>query len=1108
MKKQKKIFTIIIFSVFMLILFASQEVFASNIANSLSRMQYSEEFKEWLKLSDEEKEKVIMPRMYNVKSSTTEYKNPLFLTRMLGSSVNSRYSLKDVIPTNLAIRNQQQTNSCWAFAALSSLETNLALSNYRNGTNTSKVYDYSERHMEYATTKTFANNVDNPIGYNRVVGSGGNWWTAEPYFINGTGAISESELPFENNEDIINISAIQNKTVSSQVSDTIYFENYEYADGEEKTEIMNQIKQHIKNYGSVFACIHGDSSSSISGNCYNNDTGALYCYNSILHAPDHAVSIIGWDDNYSVDNFIEGTNSKPTSNGAWIIRNSWGERQEINLLELKQEIYNTYPNECNSRGWTEASLIPNEFIEECGYSIEGDIAYIVMGDNGLMYVSYEDDNVSDNLYGIVKASDSVDYDNIYQYDNYYPAGGLWYTTSEIMFGNIFNKGSSTEYLTQVSIHAAEKYTCRVYVNPTGSSFAKADMQLVSLKAGESETIEPGYHTLEFSKPIALTSNKFAVVVEVTSSDYSTDIYLETKVENVEDFDVVKVENGKCFLATSHDLDKCTWQDLGKLTQSNPSLVDGDSTIKAFTTNEFIDESLKNIEITTPPTKTEYFEGENFDKTGMVVTAKYNSRKNPSVVLDSSSYSISNGTNLQAGQTSVTISYEDKTVNQTISVEKNSVTELKITTPPAKTEYKEGQNFDKTGMVIEATRKNGSKETVTNYTIKDGNNLKVDQTKVTISYEDKTVEQDITVIPNPLMEIKVDKAPNKTNYVVGQNFDKTGMVITGVYKDESTVEILDYTIENGNNLTKEQTSVTISYLGKTTTQDITVVEKAITGISINKKPTKLTYIQNKENLDLSGGRITVSYNDETTENVDMTSEQIEVTGFDNKNVGKNTVTLTYQSKTAELEVEIIEEVKAENSNLANAQSDVKQIKAYYFTNNSQEDYTLIEVEVNNIIRNLSNDKVEYYYYLSTVQDEENITEWVKITEEQNSNDKLHFTINSKDISNYEDISKENVLYLYVKEVAIKGGNQSVSTTKALSLESDVKVETYVDNAKKENISSGDNTTNKPDSSKDDTLADGKIPNAGSKTFVIISVIIFAAIICVFCYKKYNWFRDIK
>lgn len=1097
---------IIILLLFMLILLAGQEVFASNIANSLSKMEYSEEFKNWLELSEEEKQKVMMPRIYNFKNSETEYKNPLYLTRMLGSSVNSRYSLKDIIPTNLTIRNQQQTNSCWAFAALSSLETNLALSNYRNGVNTSKVYDFSERHMEYATTKTFANNANNPIGYNRTVGSGGSWWTAEPYFINGTGAIPESELPFENNENTIDISAIQNKTVSSQVYDTIYFENYEYAEGEEKTKIMNQIKQHIKNYGSVFACIHGSSSDTLGVSCYNNDTGALYCYNSTLHAPDHAVSIIGWDDNYSVDNFAEGSNSKPTSNGAWIIRNSWGERQEMNLLELKQEIYNTYRNECNSRGWTEASLIPNEYIEENGYSIEGDIAYVVMGDNGLMYVSYEDDNISDSLYGIIKASDSVDYDNIYQYDNYYPGNGIYYTSSKIMLGNIFEKGSSTEYLTQVSLCAAETYTCRVYVNPTGSSFAKADMQLVSLKAGESETVNAGYHTLEFSKPIALTGNKFAVVIEITSSDYNTDILLEAKIEN-EVFDAVTVESGKCFLANGHDLDSCEWQDLGKLSQSNSSLLDSDSTIKAFTTNELIDESLKSIEITTPPTKTSYFEGENFDKTGMIVTANYNSRKNPSVVLDSSSYSISNGTNLQAGQTSVTITYEDKTVNQTISVEKNSVTELKITTPPTKTEYKEGQNFDRTGMEIEATRKNGNKEIVTDYTIENGNNLKVDQTKVTISYEDKTVEQEITVIPNPLVEIKVDKAPNKTNYVVGQNFDKTGMVITGVYKDKSTVEILDYTIENGNNLTKEQISVTISYLDKRTTQDITVVEKAITGISINKKPTKLTYIQNKEDLDLSGGSITVSYNDETTENVDMTSEQIDVIGFDNKNVGKITVTLTYQSKTTTLEVEIIEEEKAKNSNLANAQSDVKQIKAYYFTNNSQEDYTLIEVEVNNIERNLTNDKVEYYYYLSTVQEKENITEWVKITEEQNSNDKLHFTINSKDISNYEDISKENVLYLYVKEVAIKGGDQSVITSKALSLESDAKVETYVDNVKKENINSGNiSNSNSNNNDKDTTVAGGKLPQTGVKT--VTSLVFIAMIVgCVF-YFKYNKLKDIK
>lgn len=37
----------------------------------------------------------------------------------------------------------------------------------------------------------------------------------------------------------------------------------------------------------------------------------------------HAVTIVGWDDNYSVDNFL--AEKQPPADGAWIARNSWGE---------------------------------------------------------------------------------------------------------------------------------------------------------------------------------------------------------------------------------------------------------------------------------------------------------------------------------------------------------------------------------------------------------------------------------------------------------------------------------------------------------------------------------------------------------------------------------------------------------------------------------------------------------------------------------------------------------------------------------------------------------------------------------------------------------------
>ncbi len=1088
MKKLMKIASIA--AIFTILTF-SYSVYASSTANSIQKQEYSEEFQKWLKLTDEEKEKVIMPRAYDVAVSQTKSSNPLYKARLLRSSINLKYNLKDIIPSNLTIKNQKNTNSCWAFSAISSLETNLALSNYKRGINLSKIYDFSERHVEYATSNVFLNDGINEKGYNRKVGSGGGYPYATSYLTNGSGAILEKDMPFEDNEDIIDVNKIKNKTVASQVYDTVEFPNYNKQTSENRTAIMNQLKQHIQDYGSIYAGLHGADANSSNYSCYNSDTAAKYCGDE-SHTSDHAVSIIGWDDNYSRDNFAK--DSKPTSNGAWIVRNSWGERIEFGkVADVKTEIFNSYKENCIAQGWNSASEIPDSFLTSCGYIIENGMVYKKYGDNGIIYVSYEDINISKDLFGIVKATDTVDYDNIYQYDVYYPANVLYTNDSKIMLCNIFDrKNSEKEYLTQVSLYAPQTYTCRVFVNPNGTNKSKKDMQQVKLKSGDSETFGTGYHTLEFAEPIELKAKQFAVVVQIESNNSNTVFSLESKVNGVSTFNNVTVEKGKCFKANGNDLDNCTWTDLGNINAVYPSIDNGDSTIKAFTTNELYDESLKNIEITTKPNKTSYYEGENFDKTGMVVKAYYNSKTNPSAILDSSSYSITNGTNLKAGQTSVTITYQGKSVNQSITVEKNTVTDLKITTAPSKTTYKEGQSFDKTGMIVKATYKNGDVKEIKDYTIEDGSNLKANQTKVTIKYADKSVEQKITVTPNPLIEIKITKAPKKIEYVVGQNFDKTGMVVKGVFQDGDEEEILDYTIEDGEKLSIDKTEVTIKYQDKTVKQAISVVEKRVKSIAINKKPNKLQYVQGKEELDLTGGSIKVNYNDDSYEIVELSSEDVKVSGFDNNKLGNNTLKVKYNDMETSFAVEIVEERKPENSNFDNAKYNINSIKYYTFTDKKKKEYALIDVTLKNISISQKNDSTEYYYYLSSNKSENNISNWIKVSGIKKSNNDLTFVINTKDINNFEDISNFDNLYLYIKEVAKVEGNQSVFVSNALQTNSDVNAQIYVDNVKKD----AKNT--------DNTVSPGTIPQAGAKNIIVIGIAVIL-IVGTIAYVRYRFLR---
>ena len=103
----------------------------------IKKKEYTEEYQNWQKLSDEEKSKVMEPRRYEVKSeSNTTYLNRinnLFrVNQLMKASLENKYDLRTVVPENSKVKDQQSTNACWAFATLGTLETTLAVNNKNN----------------------------------------------------------------------------------------------------------------------------------------------------------------------------------------------------------------------------------------------------------------------------------------------------------------------------------------------------------------------------------------------------------------------------------------------------------------------------------------------------------------------------------------------------------------------------------------------------------------------------------------------------------------------------------------------------------------------------------------------------------------------------------------------------------------------------------------------------------------------------------------------------------------------------------------------------------------------------------------------------------------
>ena len=444
------------------------------------------------------------------------------------ASVVSKYDLRDDI-TTIRVKNQGSSKSCWTFSTLSVLETNLQKTK-------GEYADFSERHMNYATSKTFLNGQINSWGYEREINDGGNPILALSYMTRGSGPILESDMEFSEDESMIDISEIENKNVVKKINNYVVFPSIykykmedgsiNYTDGmengtiyteDEVLNIRNKIKDHIVQYGGVTAMTVSGSIFEEYYN-YNMDYPAYYSDNSMLE-PNHQVTIIGWDDNYPVSNF--SPYHRPKNPGAYLVLNSYG--------------------------------------------TDGNFK------TGFYYISYEDFMVEASVVGIIDTSD-VDYDNIYQHDPLGIASNIKISGESELYGaNVFerNNPQRKEVIKEISISSQVDINCEVYVNNknenlNSNELIKINNGIINLKSG--------YNTIKLDNPIELVGDKFAVAVKYMANENDALIGIEAPSSS-KYWNTAVSSNGETYIGS--DLDN--WVDLSQTDVKNANIC-----VKVFT----------------------------------------------------------------------------------------------------------------------------------------------------------------------------------------------------------------------------------------------------------------------------------------------------------------------------------------------------------------------------------------------------------------------------------------------------------------------------------------------------------------------------------------------
>ena len=477
MKKNRVIYVfLLVISCFLL---ESDYVYAKKI--EAMECEYTDSYKQWLKLSEKERKNTLEP--VRCKSSQSFF-NAVGNSKFQETENSSKFDLRDYGYVT-SVKNQENSGTCWTFATMASIESNLLM----NGLATDDV-DLSEAHLAFSAQN---GSFDSLMRVNRTYDDGGQALISSAYLFNRMGPVYEEKLPFSTLLNGLNNNAAlpTKETLKNSSSDFAVksMTMYNSDQGTCSNYSVSQIKKYLVRNGAMYARMMfslGSRSSlnleKTSDNYYkivsNTLNGEYYYYdgsnfsetdsNVVLSNANanHAVTIIGWDDTIDASNF----STKPSRNGAWIIKNSYGTNQ---LSSDK---------------------------------------YIALGKDGYYYVSYDDINICTSISGFYDI-DKTKTGNSYYYDEI----GVDYAVSiksDSILANVFEKrNSESEKLNSVAFFSGQ-------AGKNYDILYSADGSLDNLKVIKTVTSTGvGYMTVDVVMDnIDIVNPKFAIGVSISANE--------------------------------------------------------------------------------------------------------------------------------------------------------------------------------------------------------------------------------------------------------------------------------------------------------------------------------------------------------------------------------------------------------------------------------------------------------------------------------------------------------------------------------------------------------------------------------------------------------------